>query len=143
MALKGRVVILGNANLNPAVVQRCKDLGAEKVTLMVRESSEVNTDAFPADVLTGHAVTRILGSDRRLTGMEVVTSAGESQTIEADHLIFSAGRFPEMIYAPVMPPAESGDETNGSPIPGQWQAMPPYKKPSCQSEIGFLAGGMP
>jgi formate dehydrogenase beta subunit len=59
--------------------------------------------------------------------------------METAHVIFAAGRIPELIFAPLNKPdeAEPALDTIG------WQAFGPYKQPAFYNEIGMMAKGDP
>jgi hypothetical protein len=78
------------------------------------------------------------GEGSRLTGIEsadLVT--GDHHIMEADHIIFAAGRIPELIYAPVIDENDTPD-ANG---PMRWNAFAPYKQPAHRDETGFMSDG--
>jgi len=140
--LNGHAVVVGNTHLTPAMVQRCKDLGADKVTLLVREPAMIDLDTSQAEIRVDCAVSRLVGEHQQLTGVDVVDlSSGQVQTIEADHLIFSAGRFPELVFMPLTAGGDGEQENDGDPVPGAWQAIAPYKQPVYHLETGLMAEG--
>ena len=102
----------------------------------------VDLDALQADIRVDCAVSRLMGKHGQLTGIEIVDlSSGQSQTMDADHLIFSAGRFPELIFVPVSSDDRGEQEDIAAPVPGAWQAVPPYKQPAYHLQSGLMARG--
>jgi len=140
--LNGHVVVVGNSRLTPDMVQRCKELGAEKVTLLVREPAMADLDPSQAEIRVDCAISRLMGEHQQLTGIEVVDlSSGRVQDMDADHLIFSAGRFPELVFMPVSSGGDGDQEDAAASLPGAWQAVPPYKQPAYHHETGLMADG--
>jgi formate dehydrogenase (NADP+) beta subunit len=134
--LDGHVVIVGNPALPPKLIERCRQLGAESITVLVREPA-----AFEAmqDVAFSYAgLNRLFGQGHRLTAVELTDlNTGESHKIDARHVVFAAGRIPELIYipAPAMEDAPSA--------PDAWEAFPPYKQPGHHQQVGLLTAGDP
>ena len=58
LKLSGHVVIVGNTHVTMAMIQRCKSLGAEKVTLMVREPGMTDIDGNEAEIFVDCAINR-------------------------------------------------------------------------------------
>ncbi|MBI5062249.1 MAG: FAD-dependent oxidoreductase, partial [Desulfatitalea sp.] len=100
--LDGHVVIVGNANLPSQMIQRCKELGAEKITLLVRETA--TADANPssqAQIRINAGLGRLYGQANDLEAVELIDlSSGAAEKIATRHVIFAAGRLPELIFIP-------------------------------------------
>ncbi len=131
--LSGHVVVIGNPNLASTMVQRCKDLGAQKVSVLMREAAPTNLEV--ADAIVNGGISRLYGVDNSLTAVDLIDlSNGDAKTVEADHIVFAAGRMPELIFIRSANPEEDA--------PGlQWQALPPYKQPAYRHEVGLMADG--
>lgn len=137
VTLSGHVVVIGNPNLASAMIQRCKDLGAQKVSVLMREAAPTNLDT--ADAIVHGGISRLYGRDNQLESVELTDlGSGDAQKVQADHIVFAAGRIPELIFAP----AAGNDETDQTDAYGMgWEAFPPYKQPAFREEIGLMANG--
>ncbi len=157
--MKGRqVVIVATSALAMKAADTCKSLGADKVTVIFRESqsgAEIGHTA-PAEGIelcfeTG--IHRILGSDcsaySGITDVDLMSLAdGEIHQIPAEFLILEAGRFPELIFVKRSEEAsetehDSMDTASDSPKSEslEWEAVMPYKKPEHRTEQGLLSTG--
>jgi formate dehydrogenase (NADP+) beta subunit len=131
--LSGHVVVIGNPNLGSAMIQRCKDLGAQKVSVLMREAAPTNLEA--ADAIVNGGISRLYGRDDRLSAIDLVDlTTGDLKTVDAEHIVLAAGRMPELIFIPSASEEEGGDGL-------KWEALPPYKQPAYRKEIGLMAQG--
>lgn len=137
VTLSGHVVVIGTPNLASAMVQRCKDLGAQKVSVLIREAAPTNLDV--ADAIVHGGISRMYGRNNQLEAVELTDlRSGDVQKVEADHIVFAAGRMPELIFAPIA----GDDETAQTDAAGmEWEALPPYKQPAFHEEMGLMAKG--
>jgi formate dehydrogenase beta subunit len=139
--LNGRAIVIGGPNLTSGMIQRCKDLGAREVTVLLRQEASGTLDG--KDVRFNAGVTRLFGEGDSLVSVELThLDSGETEIVDAAHVIFASGRVPELIFAPVREDdAETTNErqTDDSALP--WQAVPPYKQPSRSHETGLMADG--
>ncbi len=138
--LKGHVVIVGNPNLSAAMIDRCKKLGAQKVSVLLRHATP--GDLGDAEVLMDTGIARLYGRDDTLTAIDLVSlDKGVKQKVAADHVILAAGRIPELIFMPAS--AQEDEPSQEAPVnaTGQWEAFPPYKQPAYQQETGLMAKG--
>ncbi|HSO20179.1 MAG TPA: (Fe-S)-binding protein [Desulfosarcina sp.] len=136
-ACSPQTVIVGGARLAAGALKKARSLGAEQVTFLFRElPDEATVDALVdagARVVAG-VVVKLLGEGESLTVVEALNPAtGEVGRIEAQTVIFSAGRFPELIFTR-SPEAVESDAA-------AWTAVPPYKKPAQFEEVGLFAEG--
>jgi NADPH-dependent glutamate synthase beta subunit-like oxidoreductase len=140
--LNGHVIIVGNANLPPQMIQRCKDLGAEKITLLVREGAATDAPASQVQIRVDAGVGRLYGQGNDLNHVALIDlSSGATEKVAAQHVIFAAGRFPELIFIPApADPAPDGTQAAAS-VPGAWEALSPYKQPTFRHENGLMAKG--
>lgn len=139
--LNGHVVLVGSPNLNNQLIESCKALGAEKITVLVREAAVTQFDEAGIEILVDRGIRRLYGQNNVLKSVEMVDLAGgQASLMAADHVVFTAGRIPELIFIPA-PPKVSEDGTPSDAAPGEWQAMPPYKQPAYQTETGLMAKG--
>ena len=153
-AVQSDVVIFGGGKLAAAAAEKCRQQGAERITVLTRRDRELNPFAdadpeIPAEVVYNAAVVRILGDADRLAEVEIVdTRTGHTRTIPAGTLLLAAGRSPEMIfhYPPVSSEAENGREGNVAPEQSRsnrWEGILPYKKPELKGQEGIFSEGEP
>jgi formate dehydrogenase (NADP+) beta subunit len=141
LRLDGHVIIVGNSNLPLQMIQRCKDLGAQKITLLVREAAMADLGAAQVEIRVDEGINRLYGQENALHAVELVhLASGAKEKIEANHIILAAGRVPELIFIPApTPPAQEG-----APAPAAartWEALSPYKQPAFHHESGLMASG--
>jgi NADPH-dependent glutamate synthase beta subunit-like oxidoreductase len=137
VTLSGHVIIIGNPNMASTMVQRCKNLGAQKVTVLIRQTASTNLEV--ADAIVHGGICRFYGRDNRIESAELTDlGSGDVQTVQADHIVFAAGRIPELIFVP----AADDDETTQTDVSGMgWEAFAPYKQPAFREEFGLMANG--
>jgi formate dehydrogenase (NADP+) beta subunit len=133
-------VIVGGEGLAGEALAKARSLGAETVTFLFRDRPDKATVSAlteaGADVLSRTGVTRLFGDGASLTGIELLdVDAGERRRLEAQTLVFSSGRFPELIFT-----RANGAQENES-RPGAWTAVPPYKQPDHADDVGLFAKG--
>jgi NADPH-dependent glutamate synthase beta subunit-like oxidoreductase len=139
--LKGHAIVIGGPNLNEALIQRCKALGADNITLLTPQAAAV--DVAEIDVQVGRGIQRIYGEGDRIEAVELIDlETRETQRMDADHIIFTAGRIPELVF---IPSAET-EEEQGAPTqraggPVKWEAFAPYKQPAYHKEVGLMSKG--
>ncbi|UCF95170.1 MAG: FAD-dependent oxidoreductase, partial [Desulfobacterales bacterium] len=149
IACQSEVVISGGGQLALNAAKICKDLGAQEITILFRESWQ-NSPIAEADVakmgLSGvkvvhnAAVNRMVGEDDRLTELEYVeTDTGQKTTVAAQTFIIAAGRFPELIFVKSKSAETEAEEPASASL--RWEAVPPYKQPAFKHEIGMFAAG--
>ncbi len=142
LKLSGNVVIIGNPNLTPELIRRCKDLGAQRVTLLVREAGMNDIDAAQVDIRVDSGVVKLYGTNDQLEAVDIISlDSGEVEKLQADHLIFTAGRIPELVFSPVVDDQQSDAAQVAGQQAGAWQATSPYKQPALHHETGLMAKG--
>jgi len=140
VSCKSHTVIVGGEGLAGEALTKARSLGAETVTFIFRDSPgnavvSALTEAG-ANVLLRAGVTRLFGDGDSLTGLEVLNvDTGETRLLEAHTLVFSAGRFPELIFTRPVGGIDPDDQT------GKWTAVPPYKQPAHADDAGLFARG--
>lgn len=138
--LDGHVVIMGTPNLPPDTIAACKQMGARSISLMMQSGTPAPAVPDDVDLRPATGIRRLLGEADRLTSIELANlTSGQIDTMDVDHIIFAAGRIPELIYSPV---AGQGDEASpeaGGPM--RWQAFAPYKQPAFHDEVGLMSEG--
>jgi NADPH-dependent glutamate synthase beta subunit-like oxidoreductase len=144
IAPAGPVAILGGGRAAIKGAEICRDLGAETVTVLLREQKEqLSKEALAMvaeveddSVITlrfGAGVGAISGYGGELTEIEAVDlRSGERDRLTVRSLFLGAGRFPEMIFTR-RPTAEAG--------PVAWRGVPPYKNPYHKDEEGLFSPG--
>ena len=129
------MVLIGGESLAGETLSKAKSMGAETVTFILRdlpdEAIASSLVGAGARVIKG-GVIRLVGKGDCLTGVEVLDEAtGETQTLSAQSLVFSTGRFPELIFTRIT------DEDD----PNTWLAVPPYKQHDFADTAGLFAKG--
>ncbi len=139
------VLVLNAGELAGDAIKKCSELGADHITLMVRES---RTDSVIKDNLPDHVslihnagVTRLFGYGDSLTHIEYADlETGEKCTLTADTLVVPAGRLPEMTFSKTED-AQNTEGAKDSEDSVLWMAVPPYKQPAFSKETGLLSPG--
>lgn len=130
-------VIVGGAELAAEALVKARSLGAGTVTFVFRELPEeaaVSALVEAGARIVSGAVVGLSGDGESLAAATVLNPAtGETCRLEAQTLVFSAGRFPELIFTRSM-----GDDESG---PDAWTAVPPYKRPLQYYEVGLFSPG--
>ncbi|HDI61064.1 MAG TPA: RnfABCDGE type electron transport complex subunit B [Desulfobacteraceae bacterium] len=134
-AFNGDVVVYGGGELALAAASRCRELGAARVTVVLR--GKAPESAAPAgegiEVMTATAVDALYGSGSALTGLSLRNlDSGEISLVAAQHLVMAAGRLPELIFQSDRP----GDAEADTPSEN-WTARSPYKAPLNAAEGGM------
>jgi NADPH-dependent glutamate synthase beta subunit-like oxidoreductase len=146
------VIIFGGGKLALSAAKICKDAGAEKITILFRESlpnspvtdndvAETGIDGL--DIIYSAGIQRMRGTADRLTELEYIDiRTRATTTIPAQNLIIATGRFPELIVVRTESPedeAEKPDQSGDNPL--SWEAFAPYKEPAFKDEVGLFADG--
>ena len=159
------VVIAGGGAIVPDAVKICMEYGADKVTVISRDTKENSScdeetikkiNQNGADLIYSKGITKICGEDEQLTHIELTDlENGEKSLMDVDTLFLSAGRFPELVFIRTGLPEEeeeaetetletveeqndSLEEVNES-LPVQWEGVEIYKPPADRKELGFLS----
>jgi NADPH-dependent glutamate synthase beta subunit-like oxidoreductase len=151
------VVICGGGKVALQAAKICKDIGAQNITILFRESwenSPVRDDDLESlgkvgiNVIYEAAINRILGEKDQLIEIEYIQlDRLEKTRIPAQTLILAAGRFPELIFLkpePATPETEVPAEPQPDPSTDSyqgWEAFAPYKQPTFKEEVGLFAQG--
>ena len=154
--IANHVVIAESGKLTVDAVNACKALGAEKVTVVFKNSKETSAldetkiKSLEADGITimfDSTVTRLAGKGNTLTEITVTTNTVRTDTaIDANTLILESGRLPELIFSLPKPEDEEKNENeNEKPkIPAdrlEWTAVTSYKNPEHGPSNGLLTRG--
>ncbi len=131
-------VIVGGEGLASQSLAKARELGAQNITFIFRDHPEeaiatALTEAG-AQILTGGGIVRLSGEGDALNTIDLLdATTGEITPLPAQTLVFSAGRFPELIFT--RPTEENEGESQA------WTAVPPYKHPAQFGEPGLFAKG--
>ena len=154
------VAIAGGGKLTLKAARVCREKGAERVTVLVRESRDefaAQAAALSDDELAelaeenirfvfGAGVVGLGGAKNSLSTVAYADlSSGQTQTVTAQNLFFAAGRYPELIVTPRIPDAETDEEPADMAVAyaktGCWEAQQPYKKPAGSGDTGLFGPG--
>ncbi len=150
--VKGDVVIYGGGRLALDAARISKDIGRDKVTVVLRETQEeCRLDDTLFEELAGREVrflfntgiVQLQGEGSRLTGIETVDlKTGEKASLTAGTLVLASGRLPEIvIFAATTDEEASADAMPEAEGPLRWVGMSPYKEPAFRTEIGLFSKG--
>ena len=158
-AVAADAVVAGGGKLAVEAARRLRKMGAENVTVAVREAElEITDQEWDAGALAqegievrcGTGIGRLYGEDRSLASVELVDlESGVREPVGAGSLVLAAGRIPELIFMrssalePAADPAQGAAEAEAEPPAGpvRWTAVAPYKKPADKDEIGLFSPG--
>ena len=132
-------VIVGGEGLAKDSLAKAQSLGAKTVTFIFHDHpGEAVADALTASgatILTGVGITKLHGNGDTLEGIDLMDVAtNEISQLSAQTLIFSAGRFPELVFT--KPAVEEGQSETKD-----WFAIPPYKHSALGNDPGVFAKG--
>jgi NADPH-dependent glutamate synthase beta subunit-like oxidoreductase len=167
--IQSDVMIYGGGKLALQAAEICKNMGANTITILLRESLE-NSPIVDSDlegkefanvnIIYEAAVNRLFGEQDQIKQIEYFhLPRAEKITIPAQTLVIAAGRFPEFIFTHPRP--EDVEDDNSSEVekpfeseqsfgsePDQteeairlWEAALPYKQPAFKDEAGLFAEG--
>jgi NADPH-dependent glutamate synthase beta subunit-like oxidoreductase/Na+-translocating ferredoxin:NAD+ oxidoreductase RNF subunit RnfB len=129
----GDVVVYGGGELGLAAASRCRELGASRVTVVLRDKTSSATPGQGLTVITGSAVDTLHGSGAALTGLSLRNlESGETTLVSARHLVLASGRLPELIFQ-----TERPDDAEAEAAAETWTAHSPYKAP-----LNVVEGGI-
>jgi NADPH-dependent glutamate synthase beta subunit-like oxidoreductase len=151
-----RIAILGGGKAALEAATGCLKEGVKDIAIIVRASrekgpySEEEIKQAEEQGVKFHfqsVVTKLSGKAENLTQIEIarISESGEEvsdrDVIPADTLMTGAGRFPELIYVPIL---EEGDEDSEEEkireIVG-WETIYPYPGPFAQEDTGIFRPG--
>jgi formate dehydrogenase beta subunit len=169
------VVIVGGGSMAPEAVRVAKEQGAERVTVLSRKTADLTpfddkaVEAMTrngATIIYSAGLTKVMGQGDRLEQVVCTDlTTGEEVILDAQTIILSSGRFPELVF--VAKPGSDDDTPEGGvseEIDGEilsddsddvmgddvvaadttstlisWEGYEIYKVPSNRNELGFLS----
>jgi len=157
ISCRSDVVISGGGKLALQAAKVCKDLGAESITVLFRESLEnspvsdedmKNSGVEGLNMVYNSAITRLFGEKDQLDQIEYTDANSlEKTTIAAKTLVIASGRFPELVFMTAKPEVADSElpvEPDTDAVADttlRWEAVPPYKQPIFKGEVGLFAEG--
>jgi len=149
ISFSSEVVVVGGDKLALEIAGKCKQSGADKITIVYREdwSESPITDADVEalgidglDIVYNAGLHRLRGEAASLMEIDLIdTLTRKVSTLPAQSLIIAAGRFPELIFVENHPTGSADGETAEQPL--RWEAFAPYKQPALKDEVGLFAEG--
>lgn len=168
IACESDAVISGGGLLALDAAKVCRDLGAENITVVLRETiddspiTDADIEALGIDglnIIYTAGVNKLTGEENRLTGIEILDlNTREKTLIPAETLVIASGRFPELIFSrskteeaesktAESQTSEAGIEVSASDdavdpdLPIRWEGIQPYKQPASKDRPGLFAEG--
>jgi formate dehydrogenase beta subunit len=151
-----KVVIAGGGPRIPDAVKILKSQGVQNIIVVSRKTSE-DLSFTPegieelaregVSIMYNTGITRVIGEDDSLTGIEYVElDTGARHIIDTDTIIIGSGRFPELVFVPLKD-ENLDDETpdNQEKPEGDadkslaWEGVELQKKPDANRELGLLS----
>ncbi|MFO7965047.1 MAG: RnfABCDGE type electron transport complex subunit B [Desulfobacterales bacterium] len=150
LSVSGDAVIVGGGELAVEAAGILKSIGAGKVHILFREGpqhyaedTQIDADKLEGDGIAVHfgcAVTRLIGEADRLCEVEIENlQTHTTESIEANNLILSSGRFPELIFKRLEPDEAMEDENSSANRPVHWEAFEPYNLPLFADAVGMMS----
>ena len=149
ISFSSQVIIFGGGKLALETARMCKKSGADKITILFRESiqnSAINdadlsqADIEGLDIIYNAGLHRLRGEADRLVELDMIdTQTRVITTIAVQSLILASGRFPELIFVENKPPRPEAGEVSDQPL--RWEAFAPYKQPAFKDAVGLFAEG--
>jgi formate dehydrogenase (NADP+) beta subunit len=151
------VVIAGDGNKKLSeAVEILNKKGCPNISVILRKSSDdLLIDSAGIDnliesgvtIIYNTGITSVSGEDNQLKSIEYTRLiTGEKESINADTLIIASGRFPELVFVPVVNPVINNDESDNetddiSVNDGHllWKGVELQKKPDSNRELGMLS----
>ena len=145
-------VIVGGGSLALDAAKVCKELGAETITVLFRETrenspildEEVGKSGLAGlNVIYNAAINRLVGEAERLDQVEYIEADTLKRTvIPAQTLVFATGRFPELVFVRPKPEAAEIEGVESAPdLSIGWEGIQTYKRPAFKDEVGLFAEG--
>jgi len=146
LKMTANVVLTDTGPLTGEAVSICRHLGAENITILLRESRDASTlDAAIIESLENSGVSIIFnivpvsltGTDEKLTAIDTMDlGTGASAELPAGTLILESGRLPELIFTR-QEGVNEADEAYAAPADNRnqaadglrWVCAPPTKNP--------------
>ena len=148
-------ILAGGGELAIQTAILCRDNGADKATVIFRESTEdsgLSAETLGTatekgiQLIFGAGINRIFGEKDQLNKIEYFDrDSGILHTVPADTLVIASGRLPEFIFTkPAIQESdiqETPSEEEKTANDAQWEGFYTLKHPHYNSEMGLLAEG--
>ena len=143
------VVIAESGKLTADAVKTCKNLGAEKITVVFKNSKQTTVlddakikalESNDVTIMFDATITGMAGKGNNLTQITV----NNDMDIPAGTLILESGRLPELIFSLPKPEGEQDEENEKPKAPTdqlEWIAATSYKNPKHGLSKGLLTQG--
>ncbi len=145
-AVGKNIMIIEGGNASIEAGRACLQGGAESVHVIFRSSKEAlpiseetlaAAEAEGIHFLYNSVLCRMTGEGSNLIEVEVrKTTGGDAVSYTVDSLFTGAGRFPELIYAPMMKETEGEENTREL-----WQTVIPYPGIFAKDDMGIFREG--
>lgn len=144
ISCRPNTVIFGGGRLALEAAKISKEMGAEKITILFRESMETihitDDELENLDIIYDVGINKLLGEKDKLTEIEYVKiDSLEKIIIPAQTLIIASGRFPELIFIQSELAKTESDDSQESLL--RWEGLQPYKQPAFKDEAGLFVEG--
>ncbi len=135
---KKNVVIAGDGIQLTHAVEILKSKGAENIIVVSRKAAKDSSfGPEGVSIIYNGGITRVMGKDQDLIGIEYIElDTGVKHVIDTDTLILGSGRFPELVFVPLVEEETEGVDTN---MPISWEGVELQKKPDANREFGLLS----
>ncbi|MCK5542841.1 MAG: RnfABCDGE type electron transport complex subunit B [Desulfobacterales bacterium] len=155
-SLGKNVVIAGSGNRIFDAVNILKKAGVQTITILSRKNVDKEMveelEKLGASIVFNSGIKKLFGKEETLTQIEYLDlTTGVRHVIDADSLIISSGRFPQLCFVKSKSFDSKGDEIKPddfdtkeeAALPLQWEGVEIYKEPTDRREQGFLSSKDP
>jgi NADPH-dependent glutamate synthase beta subunit-like oxidoreductase len=151
LSQRAHLVVVGGAKLALKTAETAKESGAQKITIILRETSaesglgekDIETlSSLDTTVMFNTAVSRIYGEGNQLKEIEILNlESQEKDTLATSSMLISAGRYPELIFIHNQPETEENVEAVEAESQGpiKWVGVERYKAPTDKPSEGLLS----
>ncbi|MCP3900216.1 MAG: RnfABCDGE type electron transport complex subunit B, partial [Desulfobacteraceae bacterium] len=152
ISLGKKVVIAGSGSKIFNAVENLKESGVQSITILSRKNKDKEIsdklEKLGASIVFNAGIKKLSGKEDDLTNVEYVDiNTGAKSVIDADSLIISSGRFPQLCFTKTKTPnadskgndikPDDSEKIEESSLPLQWEGIELYKEPLDKKEIGL------